>query len=249
MEIEKCLEFQQILNRELRPFAVPILIAPNLNLCPSEIRNATGILLNLGARQCLVTCYHVWKYLQHRNGENNPGVMVALLNDGYGAFHIKHPTLLTRDDTLRLADELDLAVIDVTGVQDYGEKKCFPFDDATIHNAVQDDILVTIGFPGMWRKSDMNFSRVSSGPLPFVITDVTKRLLIVSEANQFNREVFEYLDAEPRGPDSGDSCGGLSGAPAFYVSQKPFKIAGFVRERALGSLNLTRASTITTLIQ
>jgi hypothetical protein len=56
--------------------------------------------------------------------------------------------------------------------------------------------------------------------------------------------VFEYFDTEPRQPDSNDSCGGLSGAPAFYVSRKPFKIAGFIRERALGSLILTRASTV-----
>jgi hypothetical protein len=245
---EKCNALQQALIRELRPFVVPLLVAPDLELRPSEIQNATGVLLNLGTRQCLVTCYHVWKHLQHRNGKNNPGVIVALLNDGHGAFHIKHPTLLTPVDKLGLADELDLAAIDLTGVQNFGEKVCFPFGSATVHDTIQGDIVVSIGFPGMWRQSEVNSSCFSSGPLPFMVGDVTQRTLVVSEADQFNREVFAYLDAEPRGLDSKDSCGGLSGVPAFYVNQKPFKIAGFITQRAIGGLMLTRASLVMELI-
>ena len=249
MERGKCLKLQEVLNQELRPFVVPILVAPDLVLRPTEIKNATGVLLNLGDRHCLATCYHVWKHFQHRNGDDNSGVMVALLHDGHGAFHMKHPKLLTKNETLGLADKLDLAVIDMTGIRNYGEKICFPFNCRTIHNAIQGDILVTIGFPGMWRKSGVNSCRVSSGLLPFVVTDTTQRLLIVSEANKYNRDVFSYLDKEPREPNSKDSCGGLSGAPAFYVSRKPFKIAGFIQERALGALTLTRASALTELIQ
>jgi|ERR1035437_3870152 hypothetical protein len=242
-------EFQNILDQELRSFVVPILIAPDLELRPSEIHNATGLLLNLGDKKCLVTCYHVWEELQHRNGKNSPGVLIALLNDGYGgAFRINRPTLLTKDEKLGLAKELDLVVIDFTGVEGISEKKCFPFGSESIHDAKQGDVVVTMGFPGMWRKSEKNFTRVKSGPLPFVVEDVTQKSLIISERNHRNQEVFSYLDAEPRVPESKDSCGGLSGAPAFYVNQKPFKIAGFIIERAFGILRLTRASLVKELI-
>ena len=241
-------ELQNALDQALRPFVVPVLVAPNLELRPSEIMNASGALLNLGDQQCLVTCYHVWKHFQHRNGKNKPGVLVALLKGGHGAFHIKCPTLLTKQGKIGLADELDLALIDLTGAEFFGVKKCFPFNSATIHDAVQGDTVVAMGFPGMWRKSEKNHSRFQSGPLPFVVRDVTPQSLIVPEGNHLNREVFAYLDAEPRHPDSKDSCGGLSGAPAFFVNRKPFKIAGFITQRSLGALMLTKASLVVELI-
>jgi hypothetical protein len=239
---KKCDALQQTLDRELRPFVVPLLVAPNLELRPTEVRNGSGVLLKIGDKQCLVTCNHVLEHFQS-------GVIIALLNDGHGAFHIKHPKLLAKKEKLGLAKELDIALIDVTGVKEFGEKKCFPFSSESVHDTVQSDIVVTMGFPGMWRKSEVNSSCFSTGPLPFMVGDVTQRSLIISEANKFNREVFDYLDQEPRCPDSKDSCGGLSGAPAFYVSRKPFKIAGFIIKRALGSLILTRASTIMELIE
>ena len=197
---EKCSALQQALNQGLRPFAVPLLISPDLELRPSEVRNATGALLHVGNKQCLVTCYHVWEELQPKKRGHNSSVMVALLNDGYGAFHIERPTLLTNSEKLGLAKEVDLAVFDITGVQHLGEKKCFPFGDATTHEPVQGDIVVTMGFPGMWRKSDKNYTCVSSGPLPFTVGDVTTRSFIIPDNNPQNHEVFAYLDAQPRSP-------------------------------------------------
>jgi hypothetical protein len=246
---EGCNALQQALVQELRSFAVPLLIAPDLELRPNEVRNATGVFLRVGTRQCLVTCYHVWKELDAERRDHVPSVMVALLADGSGAFHIERPTLLTKADKLRLAEELDLAIFDVTGTKLFGEKRCFPFTEASVHNPIRGDIVVTIGFPGMWRKSEKNYTCVASGPLPFTVSDVSSRSFIVQENDPHNQEVFAYLDAQQRGHNSGDACGGLSGAPAFYVNQKPFKIAGFIIQRALGCVMLARASSLKELME
>lgn len=246
---ERCESLQRELTQELMPFAVPLLIAPDLGLLPSEVQNATGVLLDLGAEQCLVTCKHVWDYLQTRNGKNSPGVLVALLGEGSGgAYHIEHPKIVIDEEKLGLADDLDLAVIDVTGIHTFGEKKLFPFTAAQVCEAVPGDTVVVVGFPAMWRKARKNACFVRSGPLPLVVGDATRTRMVISESNPLNKEVFAYMDAEPRRAGLNDSCGGLSGSPVFFVRSKPFRIAGFIVERAMGALMMTRASAVMDLI-
>jgi hypothetical protein len=89
--------------------------------------------------------------------------------------------------------------------------------------------------------------------LPFVVGDVSRELdsIVVSEGNPSNNEVFSYLDSQPRPKNSSDSCGGLSGAPAFCVADdgRSFELVGFVRERAYGALVLTAASCLENLLR
>jgi hypothetical protein len=214
---------QSELIREIQPFVLPLMIAPNLDLDPEKVRNATGMLIRHQNAEYLVTCYHVWNYLQEIGG-----VLIAILGDGCEALHIRKPTLFRSDEAL------DLAVIEFTGVPDFGEKTPFVLGKASIYECELEDILVTVGFPEMWRESKLNFGCFRYGPLPLVVGTISDRSMVVAEANPLNQEVFAFLDAHPRLGNSPDPCSGLSGSPAFFVNTKPFRIAGFVSKRGCG---------------
>ena len=193
-----------------------------------------------------MTCLHVWEYFATRK-DGQHGVIVPLFGNGYTAVQLVQPTLIAQDE------RLDLAVIDLDGLRDFGEKRPFVLEESTIHRAARNDTLVILGFAGMWRESRANYSGFKYGALPFVVGDISRELdsIIVSEGNASNNEVFGYLDTQPRINISGDSCGGLSGAPAFSLADdgRSFKLAGFVRERAHGALILTAATCLGDLLQ
>jgi hypothetical protein len=150
---------------------------------------------------------------------------------------LKKPSLIVSDEIE------DIAVFDLVGIGPVPQKDWFRLIPENVYAPKTEDILVVLGFPGMWRASAKNRSSFQYGPLPFVVGDVSSYSIAIAEKR--NSEVFEYLDSQPQPDASGDSCGGLSGAPAFFITPaQEIKLAGCVKHRACGALMMSRASLV-----
>lgn len=162
MTEQDCQQFQRWLTGVLNPFTVPILVATSNEVKPDdELANGSGCLISFEGGFGLLTCFHVWKYWQSLGKE---GAIVVLLGEGYVAVHLKQPKLVAWDEAK------DIAIIDLKGVGDLGQKAWFNLVPENMHVPAQGDILVVLGFPGMWRESAQNQSSFSFGALPFVIS-------------------------------------------------------------------------------
>ena len=100
----------------------------------------------------------------------------------------------------------------------------------------KETFLSCLGSLGMWRESAQNQSSFSFGALPFVVTDLSPSSIVIAEQN--NKDVFEHLDSQPRRTGLPDSCGGLSGAPAFFItSSQQIRLANRNTQRIVGLIS------------
>jgi hypothetical protein len=166
--------------------------------------------------------------------------MIVAFGDGHPV-HLKNPKLIASDA------ETDIAVIDLAGIGRLEQKAWFQLSGISVRVPAKGDILVVLGFPSIWRNSAKNQSTFKFGPIPLVVGDFSERTIALAE--QSNSEVFEYLDSQPQQTGGHDSCGGLSGAPAFFISPKrEVKLGGVVYRRAAGFLQVARATLVLNLL-
>jgi hypothetical protein len=225
------------IDAALDPFVVPIIIGKNTKLEADTIWNGTGILVRNGNRaHLLATCNHVrdeWR----KAGAGTPGAFVVLLGSGHTAVEIKSASI-------QADAAADLATVCFPHSQLMDSQKSFyPLDEIGCADAHAGDILLAVGYPGMWRRSTHHQSTFSRTILPFTVTDVAREGFVAAELA--NMEVLSDLDkfAADLGRDRDALCG-MSGAPVFNVYERPFKLAGFVRERGCGGVFFAHARSL-----
>ncbi len=202
---------QEVIDAEVSPFIVPILVGATSQLEKKTLpdgketpETATGLLFR-NKSHMLVTCKHVWDYWRTANN-GSPGAIVAFPGNGYTGVEVQ-PSAMFQDD------EADIAAVRFPPSQITDKQKnYYPLDLLGVAEAKVGETLVAVGYPGMWRESGENKSKMCYSLLPFNVTGVSARSFVAEE--RANAEVLEDLDgiAEKAGRRN-DARGGLSGAP------------------------------------
>jgi len=224
-----------VIDIELHRFIVPILLGKTSELEGDSLQNGTGMLVR-NRSHMLVTCDHIWKEWRITNS-GQMGSFVVLLGSGYTAVEITPASIYANSSA-------DLAAVHFSPSLIVDSQKAFyPLDEIGFVDAQVGDVLVAIGYPGMWRRSGYHESTFGRSVFPFVVSDVSHGGFVAAEST--NAEVLKDLDRMAR--ESGreqDALGGLSGAPIFNAYTRPFKLAGFVRERGCGGVFFAHARSL-----
>jgi hypothetical protein len=233
--IESKNEMLETIDGDLDRFVVPILVGKTNQLDANGLRNGTGLLVR-NNEYMLVTCNHIWNEWRTVNS-GKMGSFVVLLGSGYTAVEII-PASIHADASA------DLAAVHFPPTQmSDSQKAYYPLDELGFVDASPGDILIAIGYPGMWRQSGHHQSTLRRSLFPFVVSDISHGGFVAAEA--VNCEVLNDLDAMAAGLGRDqDALGGLSGAPVFNAYERPFKLAGFVRERGCGGLFFAHARSL-----
>lgn len=215
--------FVESLTNEMLTFCGPIFITPGLRTYSEQmINNGTYSLIDTGKKQILVTCHHVWQaYLDCREA-NSDAALAINLGDGDASIAFASPeSQIIAEDS-----ELDLAVFDfepsqirVNQTQVNHQKDWFPIRQWPIPKASDGEYVALMGFPGKRIKKDGMLCTFRTQVLPLKITHVGhKQIYIMNEGE--NIEVFNDIKGW---------LGGLSGCPAYTISENGASLVGFVK--------------------
>ena len=207
------------LDRELFRFCGQIFVAPALNSYPEQmIGNGTYALIDTGKKRVLVTCCHVWDEYEKHHDANLETVLAVSLGDGNSCIKFNNP----ENHRISIDRDLDLVVLEFEpeAVPVSHNKSWFRISKWPIPRIEKGSHIVTMGFPGAWRKTDgVNcvFKRVV---IPFAVTDVSN-IGIAAFSDGKNNQVLN---------DMKDSLGGISGSPAYCLNEKrELCLVGFVK--------------------
>jgi hypothetical protein len=213
----------QAIANEMLAFCGPIFITPGLLTYPEQmIDNGTYSLINTGRRQLLVTCHHVWQaYLDHR-AMNSETALCVNLGDGDASIAFAKP----ESQLIDYDPDLDLAVFDfepqqilVNGAQVKHQKDWFPIHTWPISKANDKGHVVLMGFPGKFIKKNKQPCTFTGQPVRLKITGVGQKAIFVLNEGE-NVEVFNVIK---------NWLGGLSGSPAYTLTEKGASLVGFVK--------------------
>ena len=197
------------LDNELFRYCGPIFVAPALNSCPEQmIGNGTYSLIDTGEKRLLVTCCHVWDEYEKQHDSNLEAILAISLGDGHSCFAFKEP----KNHLVSIDRDLDLVVLEFEPeeIKFSHQKSWFKISDWPIPRIEKGNHIVTLGFPGAWRRTagvECVFKRVV---IPFAVTDVSD-YGIAAFSDGKNDQVLN---------DMKDSLGGISGSPAYRLNEK-----------------------------
>jgi hypothetical protein len=215
--------FVDALSKEMLSFCGPIFITPGLRTYPREmIDNGTYSLIDTGQRRILVTCQHVWQaYLNYR-AENPKAVLGLSLGEGDACIAFASPERQIID-----ADpELDLAVFDfepsqirVNNTTVSHEKDWFPIRQWPISKLADGEYIALMGFPGKRIQKNGMLCTFTTQVVPLKVSGVGERQICILNEGE-NVEVFADIKGW---------LGGLSGSPAYTLSETGASLVGFVK--------------------
>jgi hypothetical protein len=197
------------LDHELFQYCGPIFIAPKLKSYPEQIVGCgTYALIDTGKRRVLVTCCHVWDDYETHHDADEEAVLAVSFGDGNSCFAFKSP----KNHLVSIDRDLDLVVLEFEPeeIKFSHKKSWFQISEWPIPRIEKGKRIVTLGFPGAWRRTagvECVFRRVA---IPLTVTDVSKYgIAAFSDGN--NHQVLN---------DMKDSLGGISGSPAYCLNEK-----------------------------
>ena len=197
------------LDRELFRYCGPVFVAPALKSYPEQmIGNGTYALIDTGEKRLLVTCCHVWDEYEKHHDANSETVLAVSLGDGDSNIAFKNP----KSHLVSIDRDLDLVVLEFEPkeIPVSHNKSWFRVSDWPIPRIEKGSHIVTLGFPGDWRRTagvECVFRRVA---IPLSVTDVSK-YSIAAFSDGKNDQVLN---------DMKDSLGGISGSPAYRLNEK-----------------------------
>lgn len=207
------------LDCELFRYCGPIFVAPALNSYPEQmIGNGTYALIDTGERRILVTCCHVWDEYEKHHDSNSEAILAVSLGDGDSNIAFKNP----KNHLVSINRDLDLVVLEFEPkeIKVPHNKSWFRILDWPIPRIEKGSHIVTLGFPGVWRRTsgvECVFRRVA---IPFAVTDVSNYSIAAFSDGQ-NEQVLA---------DMKDSLGGISGSPAYRLNNnRELCLVGFTK--------------------
>ena len=207
------------LDRELFRYCGPIFVAPALNSYPEQmIGNGTYALIDTGTKRVLVTCCHVWDEYEKNHDANSETVLAVSLGDGNSCIKFNNP----ENHRISIDRDLDLVVLEFEpeAIPLSHNKSWFRISDWPIPKIEKGNHIVTLGFPGVWRKTagvECVFRRVV---IPFAVTDVSK-YTVAAFSDENNDQVLN---------DMKNSLGGISGSPVYRLNaNRELCLVGFAK--------------------
>lgn len=207
------------LDRELFRYCGPIFVAPALNSYPEQmLGNGTYALIDTGQRRLLVTCCHVWDEYEKQHETNSEAILAISLGDGDSNIAFKNP----KNHLISLDRDSDLVVLEFEPeeIKVSHEKSWFKISNWPIPRIKKGNHIVTLGFPGAWRRAagvECVFRRVV---IPFAVTDVGN-YSIAAFSDGKNDQVLN---------DMKNCLGGFSGSPAYHFNEnRELRLVGFVK--------------------
>ena len=207
------------LDCELFRYCGPIFVAPALNSYPEQmIGSGTYALIDTGKRRLLVTCCHILDEYEKHHDANSGAILAISLGDGNSCVAFTNP----KKHLVSIDRDLDLVVLEFEPeeIKVSHKKSWFEISDWPIPTIEKGDHIVTLGFPGAWRKTagvKCVFGRVV---IPFAVTDVSK-YAIAAFSDEKNEQVLN---------DMKNSLGGISGSPAYRLNKnRELCLVGFAK--------------------
>jgi hypothetical protein len=202
-------KFIQQLSDELLRFCGPIFIAPALNSYPNQmIASGTYALIDTGEKRLLVTCCHVWDKYETHCDKNSKTILAVSLGEGKSSIAFLNP----KSHRIAIDRDLDLVVFefDPEEIKIPHNKSWFKISDWPIARIEKGVHIVTLGFPGAWRKTSGVECNFRCAAIPFAVTDVGS-MGIAAFSDGKNNQVLN---------DMKNSLGGISGSPAYCFNEK-----------------------------
>jgi hypothetical protein len=222
----------QQLSDELFRFCGPIFIAPELNSYPNQmIAAGTYALIDTGEKRLLVTCCHVWDEYEKHHDKNSKVILAVSLGEGESCIAFQNP----KSHRIAIDRDLDLVVFEFEPeeIKIPHNKGWFNISDWPIARIEKEDHIVTMGFPGAWRKTshaECNFRCVA---MPFAVSDVSNTGFAAFSDGK-NNQVLN---------DMKNSLGGISGSPAYcFNTNRELRLVGFAKSGSEMAVFFTHAS-------
>lgn len=223
------------LTQKLLSHSGPIFISPKLEAYPSEmIGNGTFALLDTGDKRILVTCHHVWQEFLDQQSTNPATVLGVTLGKGESVIAFKEP----HRQLIDLNEELDLAVFEFDSARIHisHQKEWFKITSWPIPKVNSGSYVVTLGFPGAWRRTDGVRCRMDYVATPFKVS-ASGAVSFLATNEEENDQVLA---------DMGGCWGGFSGSPVFSLLETgDLQLVGFTKlgpgDRASQSASATVA--------
>ena len=187
---------------------------------PIEIlRNATYGLVDTGERKLLLTCYHVWDYLQELRLTHREAEITINLAPGASPAISSAPIIAADRD-------LDIAVIDPKlQAGELGDRAFFKMTNWPQSPIRGGEAIVFRGYPEVGRVNYENHAQFRSSFFGLHVTSVSDRSILLRNDN--NDRTMVGLHNEPLAPTRGS---GLSGSPAYRLGTSGLELAGIVRD-------------------
>jgi hypothetical protein len=183
------------------------------------LRNATYGLVDTGEKKLLLTCYHVWDFLQELRRTHRGAEIAINLAPGLSPVISGAPVLDSDRD-------LDIAVIDPKlQVGELGDRAFFKMINWPQSPIQTGEAIAFLGYPeaGLVRyERHAQFRSIFFGLHVSAVNDRSILLL-----NDDNGRRLVGLHNEPLGPAQ---TSGLSGSPAYRLGNKGLELVGVVRE-------------------
>jgi len=208
------------INEQLSRCAVPIFFI-NCEGSPSIgkiLKNATGVLIDTGGKEILVTCQHVWSGFQDECSRNQN------LRLGVGCDGLKitlfNPHVIDEDVNY------DIVILELNFKHALKDKVIYK---ATywppLLPSVKDPALF-LGYPGSYRYVPGQKGNIFFGKACFLdfVSSVSERNIILADEKNV-REIRKHMDICP---DLG-LLGGMSGGPVFIKRNNKHELIGIMR--------------------
>jgi hypothetical protein len=207
------------LDCELFRYSGPIFVAPALNSYPKQmIGGGTYALIDTGKRRLLVTCCHVWEEYEKHHDANPEAILAISLGDGNSCVKFNNP----KNHRISIDRDLDLVVLEFEPeeIKVSHKKSWFKISDWPIPRIEKGNHIVTLGFPGAWRRTAGVICIFKRVVIPFAVTDVSK-YGIAAFSDGKNDQVLN---------DMKNSLGGISGSPAYRLNvNRELCLVGFAK--------------------
>lgn len=227
-------------------YSSPIIMSAESD--PPVLHNASGFLLDLGGHTFLITNSHVTQWYRDLCADHGH------VEFQFGGAGFK-PNVISEC----LADDVDLAVIDVSDIAFHRRERGYwhssadflePYHPASwpIAPASKGESTVTVGWPAKYRKevAERHLEFAAFPMLGPFVDEVKDKWFSLP----FNRQDWVGSDWDPNNPVIFETAlGGMSGAPVFALHRRtvqPVQLIGIVRTygEGLDVLYCTRADLI-----
>lgn len=209
-----------MIGEQLGRCAVPIFFIDNQGPPAIEkiLKNATGILIDTGEKEILVTCQHVWSVFQEecrrnqnlRLGVGCDGLKITLFN----------PHVIDEDANY------DIAVFELNFKHALKDKVIYKATYWPPLPPSVKDAALFLGYPGSYRYVLGQKGNILSGKACFIdsVSSVSERSIILADEKNV-REIEKHMAICP---DLG-LLGGMSGGPVFIKRNNKHELIGIIR--------------------
>jgi hypothetical protein len=187
---------------------------------PIEVlRNGTYGLVDTGKKKVVVTCHHVWNYLQEAQLKYPKAEIAMTLAPGH-SFAVSGAEIIDADP------ELDIVIVDPKlPDENFFQKEFFRISNQPTAPIQAGEAIAFVGYPEAGFVCSDNRGTFRSSFFALHVSGVNDRAVLL--LNDRNDRRFVGLYGEPLDPIK---MSGISGSPAYRVGASGLELIGLVKE-------------------